>query len=115
LSTAINYVSDQQVQNTYRVSILESKERLKTCENLEEKEGRINCDLLNRFVLIGAPFVPAGPDMQAHLVSQVLNISLLSLLPLALEKTGNKYKNDTVIIILKRTLLISYRFHRKFQ
>jgi hypothetical protein len=83
LSTAVSYISDQQVQTTYRVSILESKERAKACENLEEKEGRINSDLLNHFVLIGAPFVPAGPDMQAQLVSQVLNISLISLLLLA--------------------------------
>jgi hypothetical protein len=71
---AVSNVSDHQVQSTYRVGVLENQSRVKSCEFLEEKEGRINSDLLNRFVILGGPFVQAGPDMQDLLVKQVHSV-----------------------------------------
>ena len=68
----VNHVSEVQTQNTYRVSILENKERVSKCQTYEEKEGRINTDLAHRFVIIGGTFVPAGPDMQPQLVQRVI-------------------------------------------
>ncbi len=72
LTMTVNHVSEVQTQNTYRVSILENKERVSKCQAYEEKEGRINTDLAHHFVIIGGTFVPAGPDMQPQLVQRVM-------------------------------------------
>jgi hypothetical protein len=79
---AVNHVSEVQAQNTFRVSILENKERVNKCQNLEEKEGRINTDLAHRFVIIGGTLVPFGDDQQAQLVQKVFIYLIILVLSL---------------------------------
>jgi hypothetical protein len=64
-------VSDYQVQLGHEVRALKEKNRLKTCRDFEESEGRINSDNLHRFIVIGGPHFEANPDPQDKLVNQV--------------------------------------------
>jgi hypothetical protein len=79
IASTVGHVSDVQSQTLYRVKILEDDKKVKACHDAEEKEGRINCDMLSRFVIIGGPVVPASPELQAQLVSQVYFIFILVL------------------------------------
>ncbi len=68
---AIGVVSGQQSQSSFRLSLLENSNKVKTCRDHEEDEGRINTDLLNRVIIVGGPLIPAGDDLQDLLVRQV--------------------------------------------
>ncbi len=71
LTEAIGVVSGQQSQSSFRLSLLENSNKVKTCRDHEEDEGRINTDLLNRFIIVGGPLIPAGDDLQDLLIPQV--------------------------------------------
>jgi hypothetical protein len=73
LTEAIGVVSGQQSQSQFRLSLLENSNKVKTCENYEEKEGRINTDLLNRVIIVGGPLIPPSDDLQGLLVRQVFD------------------------------------------
>jgi hypothetical protein len=45
--------------------------KIKVCKDFEEEEGRINTDLLSRFIIVGGPLIQPGPSMQDQLVRQV--------------------------------------------
>jgi hypothetical protein len=70
---AVNVVSENQAQLGHVVRALQDKDRMRDCEDMEEKEGRMNCDLLNRFVVIGGPYFEPGPNLQSQLQEQVGN------------------------------------------
>jgi hypothetical protein len=65
-------VSENQAQLAHVVRALQDKDKMRDCENFEEKEGRENCDLLDRFVVIGRPLYEPWPDLQSKLQEQVL-------------------------------------------
>ncbi len=71
VTEAIGHVSDVTAQNTFRIGALESSKRVKDCEAFEEKEGRINTDLLNRLIIVGGPLIQPGQNMQDQLMKQV--------------------------------------------
>ena len=71
LAEAVNYVSDVQAQTHHQVRALINKDRIKDCRDHEEDEGRINCDMLHRFIIVGGSFVAAGLNMQDQLVRNV--------------------------------------------
>ncbi len=72
LVKTVNVVSENQAQLAHVVRALQDKDKMCDCENSEEKEGRENCNLLDRFVIIGGPFFEPGPDLQSKLQEQVL-------------------------------------------
>jgi hypothetical protein len=47
LTEAVGVVSGQQSQSQFRLSLLENSNKVKTCRDYEEDEGRTNVDLLN--------------------------------------------------------------------
>ncbi len=71
LIKAVNVVSENQAQLGHVVRALQDKDRMRDCEDSEEKEGRMNCDLLNRFIVIGGPFLDPGLNLQSKLQEQV--------------------------------------------
>jgi len=71
ITEAIGYASDLQVQTSFQVRALINDKKIKACEDYEEKEGRINCDLLKRLIIVGGPLIQPGPSMQDQLVKQV--------------------------------------------
>jgi hypothetical protein len=50
---AINVVSEEQAQLSHAVKAIQNKDRLRDCKAHEEQEGRMNFDMLNRFIVIG--------------------------------------------------------------
>jgi len=68
---AVSLVSENQAQLGHVVRALQDKDKMRDCEEQEEKEGRMNCDLLDRFIVIGGPFFEPGDDLQAKLQEQV--------------------------------------------
>ena len=76
MTEAVGHVSDVTAQNTFRISALECSNRLKVCEGFEEKEGRINTDLLNRLIIVGGPLIQPSQSMQDQLMKQVKKIFL---------------------------------------
>jgi hypothetical protein len=44
---------------------------VRDCKAHEEEEGRINCDMLNRLVIVGGQLVQNSQDMQGLLVGKV--------------------------------------------
>jgi len=73
VTESIGHVSDVTAQNTFRISALECSNKLKTCEGFEEKEGRINTDLLIRLIIVGGPLIQPGQNMQDQLMKQVVS------------------------------------------
>jgi hypothetical protein len=71
LAESIGHVSDVQAQNTFMIATLVDKEKIKACKDSEEEDGRVNCDMLHRFVIVGGPFIPVGPNSQEGLIKQV--------------------------------------------
>jgi len=71
LAEQIGNVSELTTQVDYRVRVMETKDRIKTCRDYEESEGRKNTDMLNRFIVIGGPTIPPGENMQELLLKQV--------------------------------------------
>jgi hypothetical protein len=71
LTEAIGNVSGQQVQDSFRIGLLENSNKVKTCRDHEEDEGRINTDLLNRLIIVGGPLLPPGDNLQEQLLRQV--------------------------------------------
>jgi len=71
LTEAVSHVSDIQAQNSFLLRALISENKIKVCKDFEEEEGRINCDLLNRLIIVGGPLIQPGPGMQDQLVRQV--------------------------------------------
>jgi hypothetical protein len=71
VTEAIGHVSDVTAQNTFRIGALECSNKVKTCGDWEEKEGRINTDLLNRLIIVGGPLIQPGESMQNQLMKQV--------------------------------------------
>jgi hypothetical protein len=69
--SAINVVSENQAQLSHAVKAIQNKDRLRDCKALEEKEGRMNCDMLNRFIVIGGPYFDPSPNLQENLQAQV--------------------------------------------
>ncbi len=70
----MSVVSENQAQLSHAVREIKDKDKLRDCEASEEKEGRMNCDMLNRFVMIGGPYFDPGPNLQNSLQEQVLYI-----------------------------------------
>jgi hypothetical protein len=58
------------------VKVLQNQGRIKNCRDHEEDEGRINTDMLHRFVIVGGPLVQAGDSMQNQL-QQNVTVTLL--------------------------------------
>jgi hypothetical protein len=77
LQASINHVSENQVQLGHAVKAIQNKDRLRDCKDWEENEGRLNCDMLNRFIVIGGPYFDPGPNLQQNLQDQVAIIKLL--------------------------------------
>jgi hypothetical protein len=75
--TAVNVVSENQAQLSHAVKAIQNKDRLRDCKDCEEKEGRMNCDMLNRFIVIGGPYFDPGLNLQASLQAQVSILSIL--------------------------------------
>jgi len=71
LAESVGIVSDLQTQLDFRLRLLENKEKVKTCRDYEESEGRLNTDMLHRIIVIGGPQFPAGKGLQKKLVAQV--------------------------------------------
>jgi hypothetical protein len=71
LTEAIGHASDIQAQTSFQVKALLNDKRIKACGDFEEKEGRINCDLLSRLIFVRGPLIQPGPSMQDQLVKQV--------------------------------------------
>jgi hypothetical protein len=68
---AISVVSENQSQLTHAVKAIQNKDRLRDCKTSEEEEGRMNCDMLNRFIVIGGPYFDPNPNLQGNLQEQV--------------------------------------------
>jgi hypothetical protein len=75
LTEAIGHVSDVQAQNSFLLKTLLNDSKVKTYRDHEEDEGRINTDLLHRFIIVGGPLIQPRPSMQDQLVRQVNTIS----------------------------------------
>ncbi len=71
LVKTVNVVSENQAQLGHVVRALQDKDKMRDCEDCEEKEGRMNCDLLDRFVIIGGPFIDPGPNLQSQFTIQL--------------------------------------------
>lgn len=71
LVSAISVVSENQAQLGHAVKAIQSKDRLRDCKDAEEKEGRQNCDMLNRFIVIGGPYFEPSDHLQQQLQKQV--------------------------------------------
>lgn len=74
LTEAIGVVSGQQCQYNFRLALLENSNKVKTCRDHEEDEGRINTDLLHRLIIVGGPLIPPGDNLQDLLIRQVLTL-----------------------------------------
>jgi hypothetical protein len=68
--SAVSVVSKNQVQLSHAVKAIQNKDRLRDCKDSEEKEGRLNCDMLNRFIIC-SPYFDPGPELQSALQGQV--------------------------------------------
>jgi hypothetical protein len=71
LAESVGHVSDLQMQTAFSVKVLQNNEKIKNCKDHEEDEGRMNCDMLNRFVIVGGQLVQNSEDMQGQLVHNV--------------------------------------------
>jgi hypothetical protein len=71
LQASINIVSENQVQLGHAMKAIQNKDRLRDCKAHEEEEGRLNCDMLNRFIVIGGPYFDPSPNLQQNLQDQV--------------------------------------------
>jgi hypothetical protein len=71
VQTTINFVSANQAELRHAVKAIQNKDRLRDCKDFEEKEGRQNCDMLNRFIVIGGPYFDPSPILQQSLQDQV--------------------------------------------
>jgi hypothetical protein len=73
LTEAVGHNSELQAQTSFLVRMLMNENKIKTCKDHEEDEGRINTDMLHRLIIVGGPLIQTGPGMQEQLVKQVLN------------------------------------------
>ncbi len=71
LVSAISVVSKNQAQLGHAVKAIQNKDRLRDCKDYEEKEGCQNCDMLNRFIVIGGPYFDPSENLQQQLQDQV--------------------------------------------
>jgi hypothetical protein len=71
LVSAVSVVSENQAQLGHAVKAIQNKDRLRDCKSHEEKEGRLNCDMLNHFIVIGGPYFDPGLNLQQNLQDQV--------------------------------------------
>jgi hypothetical protein len=73
-------VSENQAQLGHEVKAIKAKDRLRDCKDHEEKEGRLNYDMLNHFIVIGGPYIDPGLNQQQALQSQVsfMSVNILS-------------------------------------
>jgi hypothetical protein len=69
--SAVSVVSEKQVQLSHAVKAIQNKDRLRDCKTSEEEEGRLNCDMLNHFIVIGGPYFDPGLELQSALQGQV--------------------------------------------
>ncbi len=81
VQTTINFVSANQAELHHAVKAIQNKDRLRDCKDYEEKEGRQNCDMLHRFIVIGGPYFDPGPDLQQNLQDQVGYTSMAAPIP----------------------------------
>lgn len=58
---------------SHQIQIKQLSDRLllTACQHAEESCGRVNTDSLNRFVIIGAPYLEQSDQLQSRLKSQV--------------------------------------------
>jgi hypothetical protein len=78
--SAINVVSENQAQLSHAVKAIQNKDRIRDCKTNEEEEGRMNCDMLNRFIVIGGPYFDPGPNLQGQLQEQVPQTTVIYIL-----------------------------------
>jgi len=71
LAEAVGHVSDLQMQTAFCVKLLQNDAKVKNCRDHEEDEGRINCDMANRLVVLGGQLVQFSQTMQDQLVKNV--------------------------------------------
>lgn len=75
LSESLVQVTSTVAAHDLHIKLLKDQLLLTRCQHAEETCGRENVDNLNRFVIIGAPYLPLSDQLQAKLRSQVSFIS----------------------------------------
>lgn len=63
-----------------QLSVLNDQMMVTRCQMYEESCGRINQDNLNRFLIMGAPYLPLSDNVQDLLKKQVPLLKIYSLL-----------------------------------
>lgn len=71
LSESLVSVTSTLTAHDVQIKVMRDQLLLTRCQHAEEVCGRENVDNLNRFVIIGAPFLPLSDQLQAKLRSQV--------------------------------------------
>lgn len=64
-------VSATVASHEIQLKLLSDQLLMTRCQHYEETCGRQNADNLNRFIIVGAPFLPQSDQLQARLKSQV--------------------------------------------
>lgn len=72
LSDTLVTVSSTVAAHDVQLKLLQDQLLLTRCQHAEEACGRENVDNLNRFVIIGAPYLSLSENLQAKLRSQVI-------------------------------------------
>jgi len=110
LAEQVGNVSELTTQVDYRVRVLETKDRIKTCRDYEESEGRKNTDMLNRFIVIGGPTIHSGEHMQELLLQQVIQFSFQSCCPIGLQHP-NPSVSGVIYFSLNLLSLLGYQVY----
>ncbi len=76
LVSTVNVVSENQAQLRHEVKAIKAKDHLRDCKDHEEKESWLNYDMLNRFIVIGGPYLDPGIHQQRALQAQVAIVSI---------------------------------------
>lgn len=71
LSNSMVALSSVVASHDLQIRVLTDQLLLTRCQQAEEVCGRENVDNLNRFIVIGAPYLPLSEQLQSKLRSQV--------------------------------------------
>lgn len=70
-SSAVVELSAAVASHQIQIKLLSDKLLLTACQHAEERCGRQNVDNLNRFIVIGGPYLEQSDQLQSRLKSQV--------------------------------------------